>query len=51
MKNESIEQLRSRLKSATPEQAEKIAQEIIEARKRESVREERKKKECQILIK
>ena len=47
----TIEELRERLKSATPEEAERIAREIIEKRKRESVREERKKKECQILIK
>ena len=43
MKNETIPELRSRLKSASPEEAEKIAKEIIEKRKRESVREERKK--------
>ena len=43
MKNESIEQLRARLKSATPQEAERIAQEIIEKRKQQPVREERKK--------
>ena len=45
----TIPELRARLKSATPQEAEKIAQEIIEKRKQQTVREERKKKECQIL--
>jgi phosphoenolpyruvate-protein kinase (PTS system EI component) len=44
MKSETIPELRSRLKSASPEEAERIAEQIIEIRKRESVREERKKK-------
>ena len=49
MKNETIPELRERLRSASPEEAEKIALEIIEKRKQQTVREERKKKECQIL--
>ena len=40
--NETIQELREKLKFATPEQAEEIAREIIEKRKRESVRKERK---------
>lgn len=44
MKNETIEQLREKLKSATPEEAEQIAKEIIEKRKQESVKKEREKK-------
>lgn len=43
MKSETIPELRSRLKSATPEEAERIAREIIEKRKQQTVREERKK--------
>jgi len=43
MKNKTIPELRSRLKSATPEEAEEIAKEIIEKRKRETVRKERGK--------
>ena len=38
----TIPELREKLKTATPEEAEEIAKEIIEKRKRESVREERK---------
>ena len=38
MKSETIPELRSRLKSATPEEAERIAMEIIEIRKREKVK-------------
>lgn len=38
MKNETIPELRSRLKSATPEEAERIAEQIIEQRKREKVK-------------
>lgn len=41
----TIPELRQKLKSATPEQAERIAQEIIEKRKRESVRKERENHE------
>jgi hypothetical protein len=38
----TIPELREKLKSATPEEAEKIALEIIEKRKQQTVREERK---------
>ena len=39
----TIPELREKLKTATPEEAEKIAKEIIEKRKKETVREEREK--------
>lgn len=39
----TIFELREKLKNATPEQAERIAREIIEKRKQQTVREERKK--------
>ena len=41
MKNETIEQLREKLKTATPQEAEEIAGEIIEKRKREKVKMEK----------
>lgn len=37
----TIPELREKLKTATPEQAEEIAKEIIEKRKQQTVREER----------
>jgi hypothetical protein len=37
----TIPELREKLKTATPEEAEEIAKEIIEKRKQESVRKER----------
>lgn len=40
----TIPELRDKLKTATPEEAEKIAQEIIEKRKQQTVKQERKKK-------
>lgn len=39
----TIFELREKLKNATPEEAEKIALQIIEKRKQQAVREERKK--------
>ncbi len=41
--NETIEQLRARLKSATPEEEERIAEQIIEIRKKEKVKREEKR--------
>lgn len=40
---ESIQELRERLKSATPEEAEMIAEQIIEIRKREKVKRGKKR--------